>query len=140
MSKDKSKFSKQMFEIKCTVTGESKKVRKTVFMSRVGRVQRLVRSITGDQITVAEAINALAQNYVGIVGRKTEGCDFLGQPMLFAQAMALKPKRVRKAKTAKAAVNAIAKVVAKVIAPKATPGAVVTTEFAKPAAVAVPAK
>jgi hypothetical protein len=100
MSKEKSKFSKQMFTVKCTVTGEEKKVRRSVFMSRVGRVQRLARHISGEQITVADAINALNESYVGIAGRKQEECDFLGQPIMFAQAMALKPKRVRKAKVA----------------------------------------
>lgn len=124
MSKEKSKFSKQMFTVKCTVTGTEVKVRKSVFMSRVNRVQRLARHISGESITVADAINALSQNYVGIVGRKTEECDFLGQPNLFAQALALKPKRSRKP-----AVKAAAAPVPATPAPEAT-------AFATPDAVA----
>lgn len=126
MSKEKSKFSKQMFTVKCTVTGQEKKVRKTVFMSRVNRVQRLARHISGEQVTVADAINALSRDYVGIAGRKQENCDFLGQPILFAQALNLKPKRARKAKA----------VATPVVAEPAAPAVPApTTEFATPAVV-----
>ena len=120
-----------MFEIKCTVTGETKKVRKPVFMSRVNRVQRLARKMSGEQITVADAINELGRSYVGIVGRKTEQCDFLGIPNLFVQAMQMKPKRARKAKTVKQAVSNLAKAVATVVAKPAAPA----TTFAPVAAV-----
>jgi cell division protein FtsN len=89
MSKDKSKYSKQMFTVKCHVTDTDQRVRRSVFMNRVARVQRLVRRITGDQIGVGEAINTLSQNYVGIAGRKQANVDYLGQPIEFAQAMNL---------------------------------------------------
>jgi hypothetical protein len=97
MRKEKSKYSKQMFTVKCNVTGEEKRVRRNVFMSRVNRVQRFVRSVTGDQIPVADAINALTTNYVGIAGRKQAGCDYLGQPIEFAKALRQRTPKARKA-------------------------------------------
>ena len=118
----------QMFTVTCHVTGEQKRVRKPVFMKRVNRVQSLVRSITGDRISTAEAQNVLDTSYVGTAGRRQAGCDYLGQPNDFALAFkaSRKPKTTSRKKSntpAKAKLsnrdgsreNAMTKVVRKVV-------------------------
>lgn len=132
MRKEKSKYSKQMFTVKCSVTGEEKRVRRSVFMSRVNRVQRFVRHVTGDQIPVADAINALTTNYVGIVGRKQNSCDYLGQPLDFVKAWR---HRTPKTKARKPAKSHKATKSVKTAPAKPTP----VTAPATPVATAVPA-
>lgn len=67
----------QAFTVTCAITGETVKVRKPVFMNRVARVQKLVRSRLGDAVSVAEAVDILTQRYVSALGRKLAGVNFL---------------------------------------------------------------